>query len=115
MPSKFSVMDFRNVAKLVDEILKTVPCPRCRKNLEGAGLDVLSADEESLAFQLACPSCGARLTMEGLLRHPSDAQHEQVTPPIVPVRVLSPESVRGISEQLHNFRGSDIRELLESN
>ncbi|MBT3349467.1 hypothetical protein HN954_05135 [bacterium] len=105
-------MDFRNVTKLVDEILEHIPCPRCRQKLTGAELDVMSADEESLAFQFFCPHCDARVTMEGLLKKDLDTRPERVQLPIVPIRVLSPESVRGISEQLNNFHGSDIRELL---
>lgn len=110
MPSEFLVMDFSRLSTLIPEILRAVPCPKCRASLENAELDVLSADSESLAFQLECPQCESRLTMEGLLR-----QREEV-PALEWVegrhRLLSPDSVRGISEQLHNFRGSDIRELL---
>lgn len=110
MSSEFLVMDFTQLSTLISEMLKAVPCPKCRTNLEKAALDVLSADSESLTVQLSCPQCGSRLTMEGFLR-----QREEV-PSFSFSReeghLLSPDSVRGISEQLHNFRGSDIRELL---
>lgn len=102
-------MKLQHVQQLIDHILRDVDCPYCRGPLERAFVDGFNATHQQLEFVAECPHCAAELVVNGVMQHKPNSVRKPVAQ-----RVLSPDAVREITRRVRDFRGHDIRELLQS-
>jgi len=102
-------MKLQHVQQLIDHILRDVDCPYCRGSLDRAFVDGFNATHQQLEFIAECPHCAAELVVNGVMQRKPVGGEKSVAQ-----RVLSPDAVREITQRVRDFRGRDVRELLQS-
>lgn len=108
-----AAMKIEQIQEIIRRIQHEITCPKCSHEFSDRVVDIKSVEPGSVECSVRCDHCGARCIISAQIGKaviPGKAVPPQ---PMRKSSPLSPDTVRGITDNLTQFKGKDIRKLFE--